>query len=163
MKEFFATTGLMKNLDLSHFLSKEKDMVSLLHDRKLSETFQSFLCNIYLFCHNQTTTAGIINLERISALYQQAVDLMMNSPEFKALLSDFRISDWIKDVLAMLDILKTAKLYVPEDERIQTCRDIRLHFSTEEGLYYDKLLRQFQESAQQVGPTNIKGYTFELI
>ena len=117
MKEFFATTGV-KNLDLSHFLSKEKDMVLLLHDRKLSETFQSFLCNIYLFCHNQTIT-GIINLERISALYQQAVDLMMNSPEFKGLLSDFRISDWIKDVLAMLDILKDTKLWIRRSIRIR--------------------------------------------
>ena len=82
---------------------------------------------------------------------------MMNSPEIKDLLPDFRISDWIKDVLAMLDILKDTKLYVPEDERIQVSRDIELHFTTEEGLYYDKLLKQFQEAAQQVGSTN-KGY-----
>ena len=114
MKEFFsiAVTNLELNLKKPQFLTKSKDMELILHDRKLSQTFQSMLCNIYLFYHQQEGKTANINLDKISLLYQESLKLMMSSPETKGLLVDFSMSDWIKDIFHMLNILKSTEFYI---------------------------------------------------
>ena len=151
MKEFLsiAKKNQDQNLQIPQFLTKPNDMELILHDKKLSQTFQSLLCNIYLFYHYEGGKLVNINLDTISRLYQESLKLMMNSPETKGLLVDFSVSDWIKDIFYMLDILKSIKFYISKAKSIQAT-DIALGFTTEESLYFDKLLQQFQDSAKQV-------------
>ena len=116
MKEFFSIA--VKNLDLNlrkpQFLTKPKDIELILHDRKLSQTFQSLLCNIYLFIHHEDGKPANINLDKISLLYLESLKLMMNAPAAKGLSMNFSMSNWIKDIFHMLNILKSTKFYIPE-------------------------------------------------
>ena len=73
----------------------------------------------------------------------------MSSPETKMLLVEFCMSDWIKDIFQMLDILKSINFYKSKAKSIQAT-NIVLGFTTEESLYFDKLLQQFKDSAKQV-------------
>ena len=133
------------------FLTKHADMVLLLHDRKLSQTFQSLLCNIYLFYYNDIS-AATINLSRISLMFNEALNMLSNSPEAKMLSPEFNISNWLKDVFSVLDILKGTGFYKPvESESIYTRSSLSMVFTSEETLYFDKLMKLFPDTAKQVG------------
>ena len=147
MKEFFS---IPKNFDSGAFLTRPADMVLLLHDQKLSETFQSLLCNIYLFNYNNIS-AATVNMARISILFNEALNLFYNSPEAKGLSPDFSISNWIKDVLSILDILKSSGFYKPEEsDGIYARGSLPMIFTTEETLYFDKVVKIFQDTAKLV-------------
>ena len=154
MKEFFSTTD-ESTIDLPKFRTRQTDMMSLLHDRKLSQTFQSLLCTIYLFC--QDTSNENIALKR---LYQKAEKLFLDSPEAKVLSSEFTIPNWIEDVHSMMGVLKSTSFYKQEGirESIQR-RDTSLPFTSEEALYFSNLMKLFKETAKQVSAVDTSRYT----
>ena len=151
MTEFFSTTD-ESSIDLPHFWTRQTDMMSLLHDRKLSQTFQSFLCTIYIFCHDTSN-------ENLKRLYRKAEKIFLDSPEAKVLSSEFSIPNWIKDVHSMISVLKSTSFYKPGGRESIQMRETSLPFTSEEALYFSNLMKVYKKTAQQVSALDTWGCT----